>query len=102
MGSERETEQLVTAEHKASVFEGEREVLRDVTVRLQEGQGGSETASWGGAFQLNHPRQPIDEGRSYELKLDDGRCGTITITEINPSPATIDPWVSFKGRSPLR
>jgi hypothetical protein len=57
-------------EQKASVYDGECEVLRDVSVDLKED---GDDGLWGGSFQLNHPRQRVKVGGSYVMKLDDGR-----------------------------
>jgi hypothetical protein len=87
------------AELKASVYQGEHELLRDVAVDIDEdGHDGI----WGGSFQLNHPRQRFKVGGSYVMKLDDGRSGAIVIVDFDPSDASIDPWVPFRGSGPLR
>ena len=66
-------------EQKASIYDGEREVLRDVTVDLNEG----ETEVWG-SFQLNQPRQEIKVGTSYVVKLDDAPARSLSLTSIRP------------------
>ena len=81
---------------KGSVYEDERELLRDVTVDVAQ-----ENGTWGGAFELNHPRQYIKSGASYRLKLEDGRSGTIVIVDFDESMGSTDPWVSFRGSGAL-
>jgi hypothetical protein len=85
------------AEHKASIHQRERELCKDITVDLEEDSEGS----WGGSIELNHLRQQVAVGEPYELKLDDGRSGTIFLLECDSSAEVIDPWVPFRGSGTL-
>jgi hypothetical protein len=82
---------------KGSVYEKELELLRDVMVDLVQ----EDDEVWGGAFELNHPRQHIVRGTSYRLKLEDGRSGAIFIVDFEGSPEWSDLWVSFRGSGAL-
>jgi hypothetical protein len=86
---------------RASVYDGDRELLSDLLVDLEERNDGT-GGSWGGTFKLSHPRRHIARGASYELRFADGRSGTIFIVDFDGSPESIDPWVSFRGSGGLR
>jgi hypothetical protein len=85
---------------RASIYDGDNLLLRDVMVDLEE-RDDKAGGYWGGTFELIHLRQSIDLGGSYELKFEDGRSGTIFIVALDESPEPIDPWVSFRGSGAL-
>jgi hypothetical protein len=88
--------------HKATIFQGERELLADLVVDLIEGEGGDlKFRFWEGIITLE-PSQYLDPGGPYRMRLDDGRTGEFVAESYSRSTDSPVATVSFRGSGPLR
>ncbi len=79
------------------VQQGDTTIADDLEVWLAK-SGDGET-DWNGSFELP-PGAHVDTGGTYSLALEDGRAGSITITNVGADDAQPH-QVGFRGASAL-
>jgi 2-oxoglutarate dehydrogenase complex dehydrogenase (E1) component-like enzyme len=79
------------------VLKGDQVIADDVEVWLARSGDGAE--DWNGSFELA-PGTHVDTGATYRLVLEDGRAGTILVTNVGADD-TQPHQVGFRGASAL-
>ena len=83
----------------AKIHDGERTLLEDLSVYIEEVTQPSGIKSWYGGFNLPDD-QHIEQGGPYRISLEDGRTGDIFVMEVNMS-SRLPTRVSFIGAGAL-
>jgi len=83
---------------QASIWKGDKVLVDNVTVYLEEETSPGGLKSWYGVFQL--PVMEHIEPDTFRIELDDGRGGEILISHVTMS-SQAPTQVTFTGSGPL-